>query len=512
MNQALYRRFTLTLVFVAGSALLLVGAGFAADLIGKNVAESSTIRIETELAEADAARIAQDIEELLAGLDRQLGFAYLEMTSQVPDARTRLQLLVDANILDSQFDSIDFYHLELYGSSGESFWEMGPDQGIVFNQMGFETAMTGESASWLDRGVTVHGPGGVGSRRDLLESMIPLYFKDEVGVELVLHHAVDVTDTLESNVLATRADVWNSVMILLGALLGVLALFVLVLDLKISKRIEVATELRDREELERANIELQRMDEMKTNFLSSLSHELKTPLAAILGFARILRSNKRQNLEVSQIEQLEVITRNGTRLDVLINDLHDLSRIQSGRVKLLIEEVELKTLVESVALSFATVLQGSQQSMVLKTDHDPVWLKIDQTRVSQVLSNLISNASKYSPNGSTITVSSKRDGDSASITVEDQGQGIHLRDQENLFKLFYRTPEALNSSTHGTGIGLYVTKQIVELHDGEIDLVSVPLKGTKVTVTLFGAMSVPSDPKRSGQRFTNVLDDLAEAS
>ncbi len=176
------------------------------------------------------------------------------------------------------------------------------------------------------------------------------------------------------------------------------------------------------------------------------------------------------------------------------------------------EETELIDLLHTTIDSFFTILSEKQQSIDPFLEHKEAWLEIDPTRFTQVLTNLISNTSKYSPNGSQLIVRSAIDGDSWTVCVEDNGRGIAQEDQAKLFNLFYRTPDALDSATSGTGIGLFISKQIVDLHGGQNDLRSVLGEGTTVTlsvpsVRITPMTSLPGKP----EDFSNTLDQLDEA-
>lgn len=224
-----------------------------------------------------------------------------------------------------------------------------------------------------------------------------------------------------------------------------------------------------------------------------------------------MKSNKKGSLTKRDIKQLEIVDKNGMRLDTLINDLLDLSRIQVGKIKLSTEEIEVSNLVDATVDGFLTILADKQQTISLKTEHEAIWLDIDSSRVAQVITNLVNNASKYSPGGSEITVSSALDGNDWVLSVTDTGPGIASEHQGQLFTLFYRTPDAYESATPGTGIGLYLSKQIVELHGGTVQLHSTVGKGTTVTFRVPGVRTGPSGETADIHTFSNSFERLEEA-
>ena len=519
-DQALNRRFMLTITFVLGSLLLITVAGIEANFRGKRIAEESTIRLGTELAESEANLIGNSFGRVPAsGSPGQANSDSENPLSILPslgdgsvNPLVAFLQLIGGGDLESLFSSIDFYRIGLLTPDGVYVWSLGPSDGLAAEPAAFNSALNGQTTTWLERNVALTNKDGETVAGDLIETFVPLTSVDGESPDLVFHLSRDITTTLASNVATTQSAIRNATLIMLSVLLGILALLVFGLDLRISRRNRavVASERMINQELGTQNIELQRLDEAKNEFLGSLSHELKTPLAAILGFTQVLKRNTSGALGEKQLGQLAV-KRNGLRLDSLISYLLDLSKIQARKIELTREEVEISSFLGQVVDGFETILNGKQQSVSLDLKHSDAWLSVDQNRLSQVLSNLLSNASKYSPEGSSITVTSRLEGDECVISVEDEGAGIRLEDQEQLFTLFYRTPDAQNSSTSGTGIGLYVSKQIVDLHGGKVNLESSPGKGTKVTVRMPGVTNVPNPSQRSARAFANTFDGMDAA-
>lgn len=240
--------------------------------------------------------------------------------------------------------------------------------------------------------------------------------------------------------------------------------------------------------------DLQELAKAKNEFISGVSHELRTPLTVIMGFSQILQRSAKDSLTERQLKQMNSIERNSAQLNRLVGDLLDVTKLEAGKMALTREDMPVDGLLKDVSDACELILAEKGQRLVIDSQTADVWLRADRGRLSQLLMNLVSNASKYSPKDTTVTVSSKLAGDSVSVTVRDQGRGISAEDQADLFTMFYRTDDAIKSTTPGTGMGLYLCKRIVEFHGGEISIDSAPGKGTAMTFTLPGA-----EVRESGQ-------------
>jgi PAS domain S-box-containing protein len=221
-------------------------------------------------------------------------------------------------------------------------------------------------------------------------------------------------------------------------------------------------------------------EEIKATFISIVSHELKTPVALIKGYASTLRrDDARWDKHVIQ-DSLTVIEEEADRLTRMIEDLLDASRLQAGGLTLKRTDVSLATLTRRLAERFQT----QSKSHTLAADFPepfPVILA-DETRIEQVLSNLISNAIKYSPGGE-IRISGEIRPEQVIVTVSDQGAGIDPRDLPHIFDRFYRADKAVRH-TKGAGLGLYLARAIVEAHGGRIWVDPQPDKGARICFSL----------------------------
>ncbi len=247
-----------------------------------------------------------------------------------------------------------------------------------------------------------------------------------------------------------------------------------------------------RDELERqnlrlaaANAELQRLDELKSVFVSIAAHELRTPLTAVGGYVELLLDEGADPLTQRQAEYLEIIQRSAQRLLTMASDMLDLTRIEAGRMELALQPTDLAELVETTAVEHAPQLEARAQLLTLRAPPDLPLALCDRDRTTQILGNLLSNASKYTPHGGSLTIAlapATEDG-FLEVTVADNGVGIPKEEQERLFSRFYRASSARTTGAHGAGLGLYITRSLVELHGGRIWFVSEPNRGTTFHVT-----------------------------
>jgi PAS domain S-box-containing protein len=222
---------------------------------------------------------------------------------------------------------------------------------------------------------------------------------------------------------------------------------------------------------------------VRDSFLSIAAHELKTPLTALYGQAQLLQ-RRMQREAVSEPNQrtIGIVVEQASRLSELISDLLDLSRIEAGQLQIQLSPLDLSALTQRVAKEVELTLSRHQISYCLPTV--PVLVAGDALRLEQVLQNLLQNAAKYSPAGGAITITLTTEGDRARLAVADQGIGIPQSALPQLFTRFYRAPNAEGRNISGVGVGLYVVKEIVTRHGGEVAVTSVEGQGSTFTVML----------------------------
>jgi two-component system, sensor histidine kinase and response regulator len=281
---------------------------------------------------------------------------------------------------------------------------------------------------------------------------------------------------------------------------------------ELQQRIDEATaELQQRmTELARANEEiaglyrsaqehveqLQQLDRLKSRFLSMASHELKTPLTSISGLAQVLLRRMKRRLEQGRpseqewieeqrghVDRLDLLNSQTARLGRLVDELLDVSRIESGKLDFHMAPVDLAELVTEVAAR----LQMTTSVHTIEVDPDGVvgtTVTADRDHLEQVLDNLVTNAIKFSPDGGIIRVSLRESSESVVLSVQDPGVGIPPGQLEAIFGLFYQAEDPVSRRTGGMGLGLYISKEIITRHGGRIWAESAPNEGSTFSVSI----------------------------
>ncbi len=235
-------------------------------------------------------------------------------------------------------------------------------------------------------------------------------------------------------------------------------------------------------ELKKANIKLKGLDHLKSMFIASMSHELRTPLNSIIGLTGIILQGISGKITEVQRKELMMVKNSANHLLVLINDIIDVSKIEAGKVELVIEELDLSELIQEVSNSFKIAVDKKGLKLSLETPERLI-IKSDKRRAKQVIINLMSNAVKYMDKGEIEIKAAKKD-ECVEVSVADTGIGIKKENIKMLFKQFSRIHVAGMTRVEGTGLGLYISKKIADLLGGEIEAKSEFGKGSKFTFTL----------------------------
>jgi signal transduction histidine kinase len=257
------------------------------------------------------------------------------------------------------------------------------------------------------------------------------------------------------------------------------------LELKVKERTK---------ELSSALEQVQRISKAKSEFISAVSHELRTPLTSIKGYAALLITGKIGEIPQQVKERLEKINAHSDNLVKMINDLLDIARIESGRTEMKFSQHDLSSLIANVQDLLTPQLKEKDIRFIVTLPPSPRFVFADANQLERVLINLISNAIKFTPEQGTITITVDGDDKKISITIADTGIGIKEEDQAKLFTEFYRADNAINQNVKGSGLGLVLTKKIVEAHNGKISVTSKSQQGTTFLLVL--PVEQPKNPAR----------------
>ncbi|GJL54578.1 MAG: hypothetical protein NPIRA02_17100 [Nitrospirales bacterium] len=256
------------------------------------------------------------------------------------------------------------------------------------------------------------------------------------------------------------------------------------LNLGLERRVEERTA-----ELQQANEELQELDRLKSQFLAHVSHELRSPLTSIKGFAENILGGVTGSITEKQERCLQRIQANSNRLARMISDLLDRARLEAGKMEIILGEVPIALLAKECIEELTPQTTAKQQSLKLECQDDTLTVHADADKMSQILINLLVNAIKYTPSEGTVRVKVLQlDASRIRLTVEDTGEGIPETDLPDLFQPFFRVNRRHKTHVKGLGLGLSIVKQLVDLQHGTIAVESEVGKGTTFHVDL------PCDP------------------
>lgn len=297
---------------------------------------------------------------------------------------------------------------------------------------------------------------------------------------------------------------------------------ILELNLNLEKKVEERTQ-----ELKMTNVKLKKADQMKSEFLANMSHELRTPLNAIIGFAEVLRDGLVGGLNEDQKASVIDIHGSGKHLLQMINDILDLSKVEAGKMVLQPEEFSLAAAIDDIHSIVRDMV--NKKHLILQTNipDDLPYIHADSVKFKQIMYNLLSNAVKFTPEGGSVTIDASLKDDVFLISVTDTGIGIEPANHETIFDEFKQLDSSRSRQYEGTGLGLSLTKKLVELHEGRIWVESEGLgKGSRFSFTLPAVQrdheviqrvsdryaSAFHAPDRSPKKVILVVEDNSQAS
>ncbi len=257
------------------------------------------------------------------------------------------------------------------------------------------------------------------------------------------------------------------------------------------------------EKIKKQNVQLKKLDRVKTDFLNSTSHELRTPVASIKGYIQMLLKQTLGNITEEQKKALEVLLRNTNRLDHLIQDILDISRLESGTMKFITEKTDVTKMVNEIAETMQASADLKRIKINIDIQKEIPDLMIDQERIKQVLMNLVDNAIKFSPDSSTINIKARKEKENVLFEVQDFGRGIPKNKQKKIFERFYQVDSGIDRKFGGIGLGLTISKKIIDIYDGQIWVDSTLGKGSSFRFSL---------PLQSTKNIEGNLQEIMEWS
>jgi len=225
------------------------------------------------------------------------------------------------------------------------------------------------------------------------------------------------------------------------------------------------------------------LEKIKSDFLNLASHELRGPLTILTGYTAMMEDGSLGELSPQVKQILPIFLAKTRQMSLLVNQMLEAARLEDARLHLNIGRVDLSLVVRG-AVAIVGGLTQAGQAVLMRSPQRPVWVLADEARLESVAASLLDNAIKYSPGGGDIEITVRQDGREASVEVSDRGLGIAPEDMPQLFTRFGRIITPDNSHIPGTGLGLYVAREVMRLHGGDIDVEARESGGTKFTLRL----------------------------
>jgi len=250
-------------------------------------------------------------------------------------------------------------------------------------------------------------------------------------------------------------------------------------NVRLKDEIRLATQ-----ELREKNIELQKLDELKSDFVSNVSHELRTPLTSISGYTKLMLMKKLGQLNEKQLQSLNIVSKETDRLTRLINEVLDLSKLEAGKVEVKFEKVDITKVAREVIDTLKMDAKDKNIKLNLNVKIKRTLVEAGRDLIKQVYINLINNALKFTPSGGRISIIIRKNKKNIEIAVEDTGKGIPKSHIPKLFNKFVQVDGSMTREQSGTGLGLVIVKYILDLHNGNIDVKSEPGRGSVFTFSV----------------------------
>lgn len=245
-----------------------------------------------------------------------------------------------------------------------------------------------------------------------------------------------------------------------------------------------AAQKRAEDELQQKTRAVEEASQLKSEFLANMSHELRTPLNAVIGFSELMMDEVPGKINDEQRECLGDILDSGQHLLNLINDVLDLSKVEAGKIELKLQDLNLAAVIADVVKTVEPMLDDSKHKLEVSVEEGLPQVRADKSRLKQIFLNLLSNAVKFTPPGGKLAIEASSAGDRCQVSMVDNGVGIKKEDRERIFEVFTRAETLPDEKKEGSGLGLALTRQLVEIMGGRIWVESEYGKGSRFTFTL----------------------------
>ena len=230
--------------------------------------------------------------------------------------------------------------------------------------------------------------------------------------------------------------------------------------------------------------QLQELERVKGDFVATISHELRTPITSIIGYTELLEDGLVGDLSEAQLDVVGRVDRNGRRLLLLVEDLLTLSQIEASSLKIEPVVTDIRAVVTRARGGLETILADRRLDVLVTVPEEPVVHHGDPVQLERMVANLMTNAVKFTPDGGTVELTLRSDGEVSQIVVKDDGLGMTEEDQHKLFTKFFRATSSFDQAIQGAGLGLTIVKAIVAMHGGRIEVSSAFGQGTTMTVSI----------------------------
>ncbi len=479
----LTRRFGMIAFVTIVTAVILLGTGY------RFVAVSNLAKF----GEQQNVMLAQSLANAL--WPHFHGFVEPNAT-EVTDFDRELLLPVFNDEVLPLIEGLPVLKVNLYNLANVTMYSTNEAEfGNISTNEKIEQAKNDQVTSEIKHNINFEGFLGIQRHRDILSSYLPIRNGDSGPVEGIIEIHTDITPFV-TVIKHTQYKVFAGVLAILGLTYAILFYFVRNADTTIRIQVNTIQSLNDSmdEKLKRATKDLAAArdeavaaNQAKSMFLANMSHELRTPLNAIIGYSEMAIDDFSQYEKQELIDDLGKIMRSGHNLLGLVSDVLDLSKIEAGKMELVVAQLNVKELIEEIADIIAPSVQKNGNQLIVEMDHKVEAIMADGTRLKQILLNLLNNACKFTEQGTittSVSMNIEKEKNWLRIRIADTGIGMTEEQRQRLFKEFSQADSSISTKYGGTGLGLAISQRFCRMMGGDITVQSEKDQGSVFTVAL----------------------------